>query len=390
MSEPPNKSPKRNDDSKPRDTGAPVSVPIYPINDPDDYLNIILNSIKNRNSISGTGTGRYTEKNEESSDEFDPDNYDEEVRKEINSIDDLIEIGELYQRGKRKRYNIDVKKLSKLVEPLKELKGLIGMNKIKENIVDLIVYYMQGFEKNNRLHSAISGPPGVGKTTVAQIIAKIYLKLGIIDKDVFIKADRAALIGKYLGHTAAKTKNVIESAKGGVLFIDEIYSLGNDEKRDSFSKECIDTINQCLIDNEINFICIIAGYKEEMESSFFSYNKGLERRFPFRYDIDPYTPEELRQIYLKIVKDQGWQVDSEPGLSFFEKNMPYFKFNGGDMETLFQLTKIAHSRRVFCLDKKCKRNITEADILRGFEFFLQNDKVKQRGAVNGHHSFMYL
>ena len=109
----------------------------------------------------------------------------------------------------------------------------------------------------------ICGPPGVGKTTIAQIIGKIYLELDFLENDKFKVASRSDLIAKYLGQTAIKTQEVIDSVVGGVLFIDEVYSLGNEEKRDSFAKECIDTINLNMTRKE-PWLLIVGGYKEDI------------------------------------------------------------------------------------------------------------------------------
>jgi SpoVK/Ycf46/Vps4 family AAA+-type ATPase len=120
------------------------------------------------------------------------------------------------------------------------------------------------------LHTVIEGEPGTGKTELAEKIGKVYLKLGILKNDIFKKVKRSDLIAGYLGQTAIKTARLIEECKGGVLFIDEAYSLGNAEGkdgRDSFSKECIDVLNQSLTENKNNFVCIIAGYKEDLEKS---------------------------------------------------------------------------------------------------------------------------
>ena len=115
----------------------------------------------------------------------------------------------------------------------------------------------------------------------------------------YLQRHRAASLVSsiFIPNTAAKTQKVINSANGGVLFIDEVYSLGNSEKRDSFAKECIDTINQNLTENKGKFLCIVAGYKEDIDSCFFSYNQGLERRFPIKYQLDGYDAIELYDIF---------------------------------------------------------------------------------------------
>ena len=119
-------------------------------------------------------------------------------------------------------------------------------------------------------------------------------------KNIFKIAKRSDLVGQYVGHTAIKTQKIINSAFGGVLFIDEAYSLGGD---DAFSKECINTINQNLSENGDKFICIIAGYPAEIERCFFSQNEGLKRRFPFKYNIEKYDSKELSQIFENKVKE---------------------------------------------------------------------------------------
>jgi hypothetical protein len=319
--------------------------------------------------------------------EFYNQEYDEMIIKKINGLKDLIELGNMYNVEDDKKYNINLKLMSELKVPLIELDNMIGMAKLKDSVVDLIMYYLQDFEMNNRnmLHTVIEGPPGCGKTEVSKILAKIFAKMGVIKSDYLKIVKRSDLIGKYLGSTAVQTQAVIDDVKekGGVLFIDEAYSLGNEEKRDHFSKECIDTINQNLTEEKCNFICIIAGYKEDLNKSFFAYNQGLERRFPFRFEIEAYESKDLREIYLKFVREDNWRVRSEEedvSLEFFVKNRKYFRYNGGDMETLFHFTKISHSRRVFCLPKKDRKVIIREDLENALGKFLSNDEVKNRDA----------
>src|SRR4029078_8344221 len=127
--------------------------------------------------------------------------------------------------------------------------------------------------------------------------SKVYKEMGVLSKGHFTLVTRSDLIAKYLGQTAIKTQEVINNCEGGVMFIDEAYALGHSEGRDSFSKECLDTLNQNLSEKR-DFLCIIAGYKDALEKCFFSMNDGLARRFNFRYDIESYTPEELMEIFL--------------------------------------------------------------------------------------------
>jgi SpoVK/Ycf46/Vps4 family AAA+-type ATPase len=300
-----------------------------------------------------------------------------EIDREINTLNDLIELGKMYDTTKR--YNIDLKILSKLVESLTELNNMIGMESVKQDIVDHILFRIQNFDTKNQdmMHTVIQGPPGVGKTEVARIIGKVYLAMGILNNDKFIKATRSNLIGEYLGHTAKQTQRVINSAEGGILFIDEVYSLGNTEKRDSFSKECIDTINENLTEKKTNFICIIAGYKKEIDSCFFSYNPGLERRFPIRFTIENYTANELFLIFKKKVKDMEWSLAEGVNEKFFIDNYEHFKYFGGDMEVLFSRTKRAHARRVFASKNSIKKEINMTDIARGFDSFKAHKKVKE-------------
>merc|ERR1712127_166424 len=270
-------------------------------------------------------------------------------------------------------------------EPLFELNEMIGMNGLKDSIVDQILYFIQEFHKvsnsknDDFMHTVIYGPPGTGKTETAKIIGKIFSKLGVLSKNYFKKVTRADLIAGYLGQTAIKTRDVIKEAKGGVLFIDEAYALGNPEKRDSFAKECIDTLCEGLSDNKDNLMVIIAGYQEELKNCFFSYNQGLDSRFTWRFNTDDYTYDQLYLIFKKKVNDIGWKMKEEKIKDvWFKDKMEYFKFYGRDIETLLAKVKIAHGRRVFCLPNDKKMILTLKDMNKGFDMFLNNNEVKER------------
>jgi SpoVK/Ycf46/Vps4 family AAA+-type ATPase len=275
--------------------------------------------------------------------------------------------------------------LHDIKEPLEELNNMIGMKELKKNIVDQILYFVQELHKSKRtngdfMHTVIYGPPGTGKTEIAKIMGKLYSKIGVLTKGTFKKVTRSDLIAGYLGQTALKTSEVIKEAIGGVLFIDEAYALGNPEKRDSFAKECIDTLCEALSDNKDNLMVIIAGYEKELKDCFFVFNQGLESRFTWRFKTDEYTGEDLYHIFMKMVKDIGWDCEENSQITaeWFNKKKDYFKFYGRDIETVLAKTKIAHSRRVFCKSENEKRRINLKDLDKGFEIYLKNEEVKNR------------
>ena len=330
----------------------------------------------------------------------------------INNISDLLKLIELYPDDKTIEYNINMHCLHKIKEPLTELNNMIGMKNIKENIVDQIIFYIQNLHlihvpidetvnkkkqvSNDFLHTVIYGSPGTGKTELAKIMGSIFSKMGILSKGTFKKVTRADLIAGYLGQTAIKTKDVIKDSLGGVLFIDEAYSLGNTEKRDSFSKECIDTLCEALSDHKDNLMVIIAGYEVDLNDCFFNYNQGLNSRFTWRFKIDDYSATDLHDIFLKKINDCGWSLLSNNliDVKWFDKNKGSFKFYGRDIETLFAKTKIAHSRRVFCLDASVKKKLTLEDINKGLDIYLKNEnttsKKKDEENMQKMLSYMYM
>jgi len=307
------------------------------------------------------------------------------ISTEIGNLSDLLKLIETYPDDKDTEYNINMKALHKIKTPLIELNNMIGMKELKENIVDQIIFYIQNLHTlntsgNDFMHTVIYGPPGTGKTEIAKIIGSIFSKMGILKKGNFKKVTRADLIAGYLGQTALKTRDVVKECLGGVLFIDEAYALGNEEKRDSFSKECIDTLCEALSDHKENLMVIIAGYETDLNNCFFNYNQGLNSRFTWRFKTDEYSCEDLYNIFLKKVNDGGWHLAEETKIDvkWFEKNKSRFKFYGRDIETLFAKTKIAHSRRVFCLDPSVKKYLTLKDLDKGLEIYLKNEDSKSK------------
>ena len=327
---------------------------------------------------------------------------------EVNCIADLIRLIDQHPVVENVEYNINMRALHRISEPLRKLDAMIGMDSLKERVVDQVIYFIQDLHKNEKtkgdkgdkddkssgafndyMHTVIYGPPGTGKTEVAQLIGSIFSRMGVLRKNRFKKVTRSDLIAGYLGQTAIKTADVIKECLGGVLFIDEAYALGSTDKRDSFSKECIDTLCEALSNHRSDLMVIIAGYEKDLNECFFSANPGLNSRFTWRFKIDDYTPAQLAKIYEKKVEDCGWSLCEPMRPDWFESNMCYFKCYGRDMETLLSRTKIAHGRRVFCSSLE-KRRLTHADLEKGMTVFISNEEVKQRNTINNASVSMYL
>ena len=313
-----------------------------------------------------------------------------EVEKNIKTIDDLLELAKLYDKTKpelMEKYTIDLKKLSEMSEPLLELKNMIGMESVKKSVIRQILYFLQGIEEQqDMLHMIITGSPGIGKTSLGVILAKLYYSMGILDSKpsinpvtgkkedfIFKIYKRSDLIGQYLGHTANKTQKAIDECIGGVMFLDEAYSLGHEDKSDVYTKECLDTLNQNLSENKKNFILIIAGYPDQLDKCFFAHNEGLKRRFAFRYDIEKYTSKQLTEMLSLKINMNKWNFDDSINIDeitkLIESNKKMFENFGGDIESWLLHIKIEHGVRIFGKHPKLRRFINIDDLNNGLEQF---------------------
>ena len=303
----------------------------------------------------------------------------------LDSLENFIKMIEDYKSKKlpskriRVNYPLKMNTLPNILDDLKELNKMIGMHKLKKQMMDQIIFFIQGVDDNIMLHTVLEGPPGTGKTTVAHIMSKIYSKLGIFKKEKFNVVRRSDLISEYLGGTTIKTMETLEKCKKGVMLIDEAYSLGSNSKTsdDSYAKECIDTLNQYLTENVDKIICVIAGYRKELDECFFSLNPGLRRRFPWTFTIDNFNCEELADIYYKEVLRKEWETDCDKKeiMKLIGPNIKFFTGNGGDINTIIEKAMIINIRRNF--GKEQIYTLSLEDFKDALSIFLDNKKDKE-------------
>ena len=208
--------------------------------------------------------------------------------------------------------------MNNLEELIEELNGLVGLEGVKKDITNLI--HLQEVRKMRRErgmvdvpmsnHLVFYGNPGTGKTTVARLLSKIYNKMGLLSKGQLVEVDRSGLVAGYVGQTAIKTKEAIDKAMGGILFIDEAYTLSYGGNENDFGREAIDTLLKAMEDNRDDFIVIVAGYTELM-AGFIDSNPGLKSRFNKYISFEDYTNEELVLIFKVMSQKSGYELASE-------------------------------------------------------------------------------
>ncbi len=197
---------------------------------------------------------------------------------------------------------------------LKKLDGLVGLNAVKKEISNLTAFLNLQIRRGETntfqgKHYVFTGNPGTGKTTVARIMAEIFKTLGVVSRGQLVEADRSKLVAGYSGQTAIKTNQLVDQAIGGVLFIDEAYTLKSNDG-DSFGSEAIDTLLKRLEDDRGKFVCIVAGYTDQMHD-FIDANPGLKSRFTQTIHFDDYTPDELTEIFLHLAEEKSFRIDAE-------------------------------------------------------------------------------
>lgn len=201
-------------------------------------------------------------------------------------------------------------------EIMKELDSLVGLVEVKKLIGEIYAFMeIQRRRQKERLlaepqvlHMVFKGNPGTGKTTVARIIGRLFKEMGVLPKGHLVEVERADLVGEYIGHTAQKTREQIKKALGGILFIDEAYSLARGGEKD-FGREAIDALVKSMEDHKDNLILILAGYRYEMEW-FMECNPGLRSRFPIHINFPDYTITELLAIADLMLQKRQYRLSS--------------------------------------------------------------------------------
>jgi stage V sporulation protein K len=278
------------------------------------------------------------------------------------NVSDIIET--YLQKNKENFYSLE--------ELLDQLNVLIGLKNVKQQVKDLIALQkIQSLRKENglqsfnqTLHMAFIGNPGTGKTTVARIVGRIYKHLGLLSKGHFIEVSRTDLIAGYQGQTALKVKKVIEKSIGGVLFIDEAYSITENENSDSYGKECLTELTKALEDYRDDLVVIVAGYKKPMDL-FFKSNPGLQSRFNTFIEFEDFNDFELYEI-LKLKCNQNDYKLTDLSKSKIKQYLTELTFEKGDdfgngrlVRNIYDNMVLKHARRVFKIDNPLVKDLHE-------------------------------
>ena len=211
-------------------------------------------------------------------------------------------------------------------DPYEELDNLIGLEEVKKEVRSLANFVKLQKQRQDQglkspklsYHLVFTGSPGTGKTTVARIVARIYKDLGILKKGHTVETDRSGLVGQYVGQTAPKTNQIVDSAMNGVLFIDEAYALVPENSTQDYGQEAISTLLKRMEDNRDSLVVIIAGYSNEMKR-FIDSNPGLQSRFTRYINFPDYTAEELVRIFYMYMKKNEYTLSKDGDAMLREK-----------------------------------------------------------------------
>ena len=254
-------------------------------------------------------------------------------------------------------------------ELMAQLESLVGLEEVKKDVKNLVnLMKVRKLREQNglpvppmSLHMVFMGNPGTGKTTVARILGGLYAAIGVLKKGQLIEVDRSGLVAGYVGQTALKTKEVINSALGGVLFIDEAYALSSGGEND-FGREAIETILKAMEDHRDELVVIVAGYDEPMEN-FLNSNPGLESRFNKYFHFPDYTGEQLLAIFKSqcsknsyAMSEEAEKAAGEMFCALYENRDDNFG-NGRDVRNCFEDMIVRQSNRVAAMEEPTRDDL---------------------------------
>jgi stage V sporulation protein K len=288
--------------------------------------------------------------------------------KVLNGIFKMLNPKNSQKTGKKKiEKNMDKPTLESAIKELNDMVGLDGVKQEVNSLVNFVKIQKErekhGLKQNDiSYHSVFTGSPGTGKTTVARVLANIFRSLEVIDTGQLVETDRAGMIAEYVGQTAVKVDKLVDESIGGVLFIDEAYSLSTGSSED-FGKEAIATLLKRMEDNRDNLIVIVAGYSDKMKD-FIDMNPGLKSRFNRYIHFEDFAPEDMMSIYKKMCQGSDYAISSEAEqylISEFESayNSRDESFgNGRFVRNIFEKSIENLSNRIAKSDKITKELLT--------------------------------
>lgn len=254
-------------------------------------------------------------------------------------------------------------------QALEKLNNLVGLHEVKEQVEKLTAFsWMMGARQSQglgsqslSLHMAFKGNPGTGKTTVARILGEVLYSVGVLDTPKVVEVSRSDMVGEYIGQSLPKVNKVIAQAKGGILLIDEAYSIVRSDSMRDYGYEVLDHLVKVMEDKRDEFMVILTGYQKEMDE-FLDINTGLKSRINYHMSFPDYTKEELVEIFLFLAQERNFEV-SPQALAMLRETVEPHSDNGRYVRNLLERTIMKKAINVYkIMDAENIKMITEEDI----------------------------